>query len=147
MGSLKTRICGGNVFDLFERESGRSVGSSCRLGDHFSPPSTQLFPALTAEFGALSAFNQQFCEVISRTDLGRFTRRYEWRGDDCPPHQRGEGVASDTPPQRCHIQSDGAVLIFQSSAITINQIKPIIVPASDSLENRNKLKNENHQII
>ena len=38
----------------------------------------QLFLALVAELGALSALDQQFCEVISLTDLGRFTRRYEW---------------------------------------------------------------------
>lgn len=33
----------------------------------------QLFPALAAELGALSALDQRFCEVISLTDLGRFT--------------------------------------------------------------------------
>jgi len=38
----------------------------------------QLFPALAAELGPLSALDQQFCEVISLTDLGRFTRRYAW---------------------------------------------------------------------
>ena len=48
----------------------------------------QLFPALTAGLGALSALDQQFCEVISLTGLGRFTRRYEWCGNGCPPHQR-----------------------------------------------------------
>ncbi len=42
------------------------------------------FSALTDELGPLSALDQQFCEVISLTDLGRFTRRYEWCGNGCP---------------------------------------------------------------
>ena len=41
----------------------------------------QLFPALEEELGALSALDQQFCEVISLTDLGRFTLAYEWGGE------------------------------------------------------------------
>ena len=48
----------------------------------------QLFPALTAELGPLSALDQQFCEVMALTDLGRFTRCCEWCGTGCPPHQR-----------------------------------------------------------
>jgi Transposase domain (DUF772) len=48
----------------------------------------QLFPALTDELGSLSPLDQQFCEVISLTDLGRFTRRYEWCGNGCPPCPR-----------------------------------------------------------
>ena len=48
----------------------------------------QLFPARTDELGALSALDQQFCEVIALTDLGRFTRRYEWGGNGCPPCPR-----------------------------------------------------------
>ena len=48
----------------------------------------QLFPALAAELGALSALDPQFGEVISLTDLGRFTRRYEWFGNDAPPSPR-----------------------------------------------------------
>ena len=32
--------------------------------------------------------DQQFCQVISLTDLGRFTRRYEWRGNGAPPCPR-----------------------------------------------------------
>ena len=43
----------------------------------FHPLQRQLFPVLTDELGALSALDQQFCEVIALTDLGRFTRRYE----------------------------------------------------------------------
>ena len=43
----------------------------------------QLFPALAAELGPLSALNQQFCEVLALTDLGRFTRRYEPRCAGC----------------------------------------------------------------
>lgn len=31
----------------------------------------RLFPALPEELGPLSALDQQFCEVISLTDLGR----------------------------------------------------------------------------
>jgi hypothetical protein len=38
----------------------------------------QLFPALTAELGPLSALDQPFCEVMTFTDLGRFTRRYQF---------------------------------------------------------------------
>ncbi len=48
----------------------------------------QLFPALTDELGELSARDRQFCEVISLTDLGRFTDRYEWSGDGRPPCPR-----------------------------------------------------------
>ena len=44
----------------------------------------RLFPALTDELGPLSALDQQFCEVISLTDLGRFTRRYEGCGNGWP---------------------------------------------------------------
>ena len=48
----------------------------------------QLFPALTDELGELSALDQQFCEVMSLTELGRFTDRYEWCGDGRPPCPR-----------------------------------------------------------
>ena len=48
----------------------------------------QLFPALRAELGPLSVLDQQFCEVISLTELGRFTRRYEWCGNGAPPCPR-----------------------------------------------------------
>lgn len=48
----------------------------------------QLFPMLASELGALSALDHQFCEVISLTDLGRFTRAYEWCGNGAPPCQR-----------------------------------------------------------
>src|ERR1035441_10754375 len=54
----------------------------------FHPLQRQLFPALVAELGALSALDQQFCEVISLTELGRFTRRYEWCGNGAPPCPR-----------------------------------------------------------
>jgi len=50
----------------------------------FHPLQRQLFPALAAELGPLSALDQQFCEVLSLTDLGRFTRRYEWCGNGAP---------------------------------------------------------------
>jgi hypothetical protein len=48
----------------------------------------QLFPALEEELGPLSALDQQFCEVISLTDLGRFTLAYEWCGEGRPPCRR-----------------------------------------------------------
>jgi Transposase domain (DUF772)/Transposase DDE domain len=48
----------------------------------------QLFPALTEEVGELSALDQQFCEVISLTQLGRFTGSYEWCGEGRPPCSR-----------------------------------------------------------
>lgn len=48
----------------------------------------QLFPALTEELGELSALDQQFCEVISLTQLGRFTGSYEWCGEGRPPCAR-----------------------------------------------------------
>lgn len=48
----------------------------------------QLFPALASELGPLSALDQQFCEVISLTNLGRFTRRYDWCGNGAPPASR-----------------------------------------------------------
>ncbi|MEQ2010173.1 MAG: transposase [Limisphaerales bacterium] len=48
----------------------------------------RLFPALTEELGPLSALDQQFCEVISLTDLGHFTRSYEWCGNGAPPCPR-----------------------------------------------------------
>ena len=48
----------------------------------------QLFPSLVEEIGALSALDQRFCEVVALTDLGRFTRRYEWCGNGAPPCPR-----------------------------------------------------------
>ncbi len=48
----------------------------------------QLFPALTDELGELSALDQQFCAVLSLTQVGRFTDHYEWCGDGRPPCAR-----------------------------------------------------------
>ena len=48
----------------------------------------RLFPALEAELGPLTALDQPFCEVISLTDLGRFTLAYEWCGEGRPPCRR-----------------------------------------------------------
>ena len=48
----------------------------------------QLFPALTEELGELSTLDQQFCEVIALTQLGRFTGSYEWCGQGRPPCAR-----------------------------------------------------------
>jgi len=57
----------------------------------------QLFPALAAELGPLSALDQQFCEVISLTDLGRFTRRYQWCGN-APRPLRAPGWRTPSSP-------------------------------------------------
>ena len=48
----------------------------------------QLFRALEEELGPLTAMDQQFCEVISLTALGRFTDVYEWCGEGRPPCPR-----------------------------------------------------------
>ena len=48
----------------------------------------QLFPSLESELGTLSALDRQFCEVISITNLGRFTHAYEGCGNGCPPCPR-----------------------------------------------------------
>lgn len=48
----------------------------------------QLFPSLQEELGELSALDQQFCQTIAVSDLGRFTGRYEWIGNGCPPRSR-----------------------------------------------------------
>jgi hypothetical protein len=48
----------------------------------------QLFPALEEELGPLTALDQHFCEVISLTDLGRFTVASEWCGEGRPPCRR-----------------------------------------------------------
>jgi hypothetical protein len=34
--------------------------------------------------------DQQFCEVISLTNLGRFTRRCDWCGNGAPPAERAD---------------------------------------------------------
>ena len=57
----------------------------CALFHHLQ---RQLFPSLADEIGTLSALDQQFCEVVTLTDLGRFTRRYEWCGNGAPPCPR-----------------------------------------------------------
>jgi hypothetical protein len=48
----------------------------------------QLFPVLEEELGPLTALDEQFCEVISLTNLGRFTVAYEWGGEGRPPCRR-----------------------------------------------------------
>ena len=47
-----------------------------------------LFPTLEDELWPLTALDQQFCEVVSLTALGRFTVGYEWCGDGRPPCAR-----------------------------------------------------------
>jgi hypothetical protein len=58
------------------------------LTDTFFYLQRQLFPMLEEEIGPLTRLDQQFCTVVSLTDLRRFTRRYDWCGNGCPPHQR-----------------------------------------------------------
>jgi len=60
----------------------------CDLRAVFHHLQRQFFPALQEEIGPLTTLDQRFCEVISLTDLGRFTRRYEWCGNGCPPCPR-----------------------------------------------------------
>src|ERR1019366_5945190 len=48
----------------------------------------QLFPMLEEEVGPLRALDEQFSEVLALSDLGRFTRPYEWCGNGAPPHAR-----------------------------------------------------------
>ncbi|MDR3577927.1 MAG: transposase [Anaerolineaceae bacterium] len=48
----------------------------------------QLFPALDAEFGAISSLDRQFCQVVSLINLQPFYKDYEWVGNGCPPHAR-----------------------------------------------------------
>ena len=48
----------------------------------------QLFPVLEEEVGPLTLLDQQFCQVISLTQLGRFTASYEWCGEGRPPCPR-----------------------------------------------------------
>jgi len=50
----------------------------------------QLFPAFVAELGALSALDPQFCEVISLTELGRFTRRYAYSAPISSPERAAQ---------------------------------------------------------
>ena len=47
--------------------------------------------ALASELGPLSPLDQQFCEVISLSNLGRFTRRYDWCRNGAP-NRAGEGA-------------------------------------------------------
>lgn len=48
----------------------------------------QLFPMLEEEVGPLTTLDEQFSEVLALSDLGRFTRPYEWCGNGAPPHAR-----------------------------------------------------------
>jgi hypothetical protein len=74
---------------LFEEKGGECVLFSMNdLTTIFLHLQRQLFPALEEELGELSALDQQFCEVVSLTALGRFTAGYEWCGNGCPPCSR-----------------------------------------------------------
>jgi hypothetical protein len=66
----------------------RSQGGVNELAQIFHHVQRQLFPMLETEIGPLSELDRQFCEVISLTDLGRFTRPYEWCGNGAPPYAR-----------------------------------------------------------
>ena len=54
----------------------RSLSYMADLTTIFHHLQRRLFPALEAELGTLSALDQQFCEVISLTELCRFTHRH-----------------------------------------------------------------------
>jgi hypothetical protein len=63
----------GIISGLFERKGVRGVCLSWLTSRRFSTICNVGFsPALTDELGPLSALDQQFCEVIALTDLGRF---------------------------------------------------------------------------
>jgi hypothetical protein len=66
----------------------RSESGVIELAKIFHHVQRQLFPMLETELGTLSELDRQFCEVISLTDLGRYTRPYEWCGNGTPPHAR-----------------------------------------------------------
>jgi hypothetical protein len=85
----------GIIPDLFERDGGqRAMPYMADLTTIFHHLQRQLFPAFAAELGALSALDQRFCEVISLTELGCFTRRYEWCGNGAPPVHAGTPAIS-----------------------------------------------------
>jgi len=72
-------------------EQGNCLGGlkgMTHLAETFFHLQRQLFPMLEEEIGPLTKLDQQFCAVVSLTDLRRFTRRYDWCGNGCPPHQR-----------------------------------------------------------
>jgi hypothetical protein len=76
-------------FDIFEQGfSGRAMPFMADLTTIIHHLQRQLIPALVEELGVLSVLDQPFCEVISLTDPGRFTRRYEWCGNGAPPCPR-----------------------------------------------------------
>jgi hypothetical protein len=75
----------------------------------------QLFPALQAELGPLTALDRQFCEGISLPDLGRFTQPYEWCGEGPPPCPR-VGLA--------HAFSAKSVYPFPTTGALIHARKP-----------------------
>ncbi len=78
----------GIISGLFERNGGRRVCLSWLTSRRFSTSRNASFsPRSRPNSGRLSALDQQFCEVMALTDLGRFTRRYAWYGNGCPPHQ------------------------------------------------------------
>lgn len=82
----------------------------------------QLFPALQAELGTLSALDQQFCEVLSLTDLGRFTRRYAWCGSGCPPCARTRLAHAFIAKRVYQFPSTGALIDALKSRSLLRQL-------------------------
>ena len=75
--------------DLFERGGVRIVDSrKTDLPTIFPHLQRQLFPVRESELGPRAALDQQFCEVISLPNLGRFTGPYAWCGNGGPPSSR-----------------------------------------------------------
>jgi hypothetical protein len=84
---------------LNEKAAGASA-SHGRPDDDFPTPATAIFPALTDELGPLNALDQQFCEVVSLTDLGRFTRPWVKKADLCITSSRD----ARKPPQGTNLE-------------------------------------------
>ena len=71
----------GIIAERFEQcPAGNVQGGMFDLTTIFHSLQRQLFPALQKEVGPLSALDRQFCEVISLTQLSRFTQEYEGCG-------------------------------------------------------------------
>lgn len=48
----------------------------------------ELFPRLEEEAGPLSRLDEQFCQVVALTELGRFSAHFAWCGMGRPPRER-----------------------------------------------------------
>ena len=67
---------------------GGTQGRMLEVAEVFPSVQRRLFPVLAEEPGPLSALYRQCCEVMARSDLGRFTRPVVWCGHGAPPHAR-----------------------------------------------------------